>query len=237
MMMVGLPLICVLTFQLVKDMAVYEMGTAMAPASQFLEKAMAEEIKINQLNGELAAIEEKKADRARKLAELAAKQAKAKADLEESLKRNDATRQDAITFDFRKKSCLRWKPARRHHRPMRHRAAYQERSICARAANPGGPSHQVERGGGPFEMPTRQNAEYANGRTPTKRPKPNTIMPAFGKAVNEGPVVPGAPERGQLILNPRLRTSTSNRPEPAVGVATSAVTAWQVNADAAGARN
>src|SRR6266404_3275895 len=52
MLMIGLPLICVLTFQLVKDMAVYEMGTAMAPASQMLEKAAAEEIKIGQLNGE-----------------------------------------------------------------------------------------------------------------------------------------------------------------------------------------
>ncbi len=30
MLIVGLPLICVLTFQLVKDMAVYEMGIAMA---------------------------------------------------------------------------------------------------------------------------------------------------------------------------------------------------------------
>ena len=56
----GLPLICVLTFQLVKDMAVYEMGVAMTPASQMLEKASAEEIKIVQLNGELAAIEGKK---------------------------------------------------------------------------------------------------------------------------------------------------------------------------------
>src|SRR5213079_2976595 len=55
MLIVGLPLICLLTFQLVKDMAVYEMGTAMAPASQFLEKATAEETKIAQLNGELAA--------------------------------------------------------------------------------------------------------------------------------------------------------------------------------------
>src|SRR5881409_743156 len=45
MLMVGLPLICLLTFQLVKDMAVYEMGTAMAPASQFLEKATAEDTK------------------------------------------------------------------------------------------------------------------------------------------------------------------------------------------------
>src|ERR1041385_2116825 len=53
MLIVGLPLICVLTFQLVKDMAVYEMGTAMKPASEFLEKASAEEIKIVQLKAEL----------------------------------------------------------------------------------------------------------------------------------------------------------------------------------------
>src|SRR6266478_8473084 len=86
MLLVGLPLICVLTFQLVKDMAVYEMGTALAPASQMLEKAAAEEIKITQLNGELAAIDGKRAERERKLTELAGKQAKAKADLEESLK-------------------------------------------------------------------------------------------------------------------------------------------------------
>src|SRR5258706_10610491 len=88
MLMFGLPLICVLTFQLVKDMAVYEMGVAMTPASQMLEKASAEEIKIAQLNGELAAIEGKRAEREQKLTELAGKQAKAKADLEESLKRN-----------------------------------------------------------------------------------------------------------------------------------------------------
>jgi hypothetical protein len=115
MLIVGLPLICVLTFQLVKDMAVYEMGTAMTPASQMLEKAAVEEIKIAQLNAELenqtkddsavkAVIQEKKVDRDRKLAELAAKQTKAKAELEESLKRNDATRQDAITLtDYQKK--------------------------------------------------------------------------------------------------------------------------------------
>jgi len=115
MVIVGLPLVCVLTFQLVKDMAVYEMSTAMAPASQMLEKAAVEEIKIVQLNAELenqvkddgavkASIQEKKADRDRKLAELAAKQAKAKAEIEESLKRNDATRQDAITLtDYQKK--------------------------------------------------------------------------------------------------------------------------------------
>src|SRR5277367_6024268 len=33
MLMIGLPMICLLTFQLVKDMAVYEMGVAMKPAS------------------------------------------------------------------------------------------------------------------------------------------------------------------------------------------------------------
>ena len=42
MLMVGLPLICVLTFQLVKDMAVYEMSTAMTPAHEWLENATAE---------------------------------------------------------------------------------------------------------------------------------------------------------------------------------------------------
>ncbi|MEI6084679.1 MAG: hypothetical protein WCS70_10300 [Verrucomicrobiota bacterium] len=104
MIVAGLPLICVLTFQLVKDMAVYEMGVAMTPASQMLEKAATEEIKIAQLNGELAAIEVKKADRERKVTELAAKQVKAKADLEESLKRNSDTRQDAITLtEYQKK--------------------------------------------------------------------------------------------------------------------------------------
>src|SRR5271154_6897147 len=60
MIMFGLPLICLLTFQLVKDMAVYEMGVAMTPAAQMLEKATAEDTKIAQLNGELAAIEGKK---------------------------------------------------------------------------------------------------------------------------------------------------------------------------------
>src|SRR5215472_12666414 len=33
MLFCGLPLICILTFQLVKDMAVYEMGVATAPAA------------------------------------------------------------------------------------------------------------------------------------------------------------------------------------------------------------
>src|SRR5689334_17942429 len=79
MVMAGLPLVCVLTFQLVKDMAVYEMGVAMTPASQMLEKAAAEETKIVQLKGELAAIEQKKTERSQKLAELAAKRNKAKA--------------------------------------------------------------------------------------------------------------------------------------------------------------
>jgi hypothetical protein len=89
---------------LVKDMAVYEMGTAMAPAGQMLEKASAEEIKIVHLTGELEAIEKKKKDREVKLADLTARQAKAKADLEESLKHNEGTRQDAITLtEYQKK--------------------------------------------------------------------------------------------------------------------------------------
>lgn len=104
MLAVGLPLICILTFQLVKDMAVYEMGVALAPASQMLEQATKEEIKISQLQGELAAIDSKKTDRDRKLSELAGRKAKQKADLEESLKRNDDTRQDAISLtDYQKK--------------------------------------------------------------------------------------------------------------------------------------
>src|SRR5215212_2740872 len=98
MLLVGMPLICVLTFQLVKDMAVYEMGVAMAPASELLEKASAEETKIAQLNGELAAIESKKTDRERKVAELAAKRDKAKTDLQELLKHNEESRQDAINL-------------------------------------------------------------------------------------------------------------------------------------------
>jgi hypothetical protein len=104
MLVVGLPLICVLTFQLVKDMAVYEMGVALTPASQMLEKASVEEVKIVQLNGELAAIEQKKTDRQHKLAELAERKAKAKTDLDESLKRNGESRQDAISLtDYQKK--------------------------------------------------------------------------------------------------------------------------------------
>ncbi len=104
MLMIGLPLICLLTFQLVKDMAVYEMGVALTPASQLLKEASKEEVKIIQLNGELANIGDKKADRDRKLAELAARKVKAKADLEETLKRNEDARQDAISLtDYQKK--------------------------------------------------------------------------------------------------------------------------------------
>lgn len=103
MLCAGLPLICLLTFQLVKDMAVYEMGVALTPATEMLEKASAEEVKIAQLKGELAAIEEKKADRERALAELDAKHAKTKADLEEALAHNEATREEAITLtDYQK---------------------------------------------------------------------------------------------------------------------------------------
>ncbi len=98
MLFVGLPLICVLTFQLVKDMAVYEMTVAMKPASEFLEKAAAEETKIAQLQGELDAIADKKTDRESKLAEFAAKKAKAKAELEDELKRTDEARADAISL-------------------------------------------------------------------------------------------------------------------------------------------
>src|SRR4029434_178410 len=74
MLFAGLPLICVLTFQLVKDMAVYEMGVAMTPASELLEKAMVEETRISQLNGELTAIEKKRIGRETRIAELAEKQ-------------------------------------------------------------------------------------------------------------------------------------------------------------------
>jgi len=104
MLIVGLPLICLLTFQLVKDMAVYEMGIALTPASQMYTQASEQEVKIAQLNGELAAIEQKKAARDSKLADLTAKQNKAKADLAESIKRNEEARQDAISLtDYQKK--------------------------------------------------------------------------------------------------------------------------------------
>ncbi len=103
MLVVGLPVICLLTFQLVKDMAVYEMGVALTPASQMLEQASKEETKISQLKGELAAIETKKSDRDHKLAELTATKVKAEADLDESLKHNNESRQDAISLtDYQK---------------------------------------------------------------------------------------------------------------------------------------
>lgn len=104
MLFVGLPLLCLLTFQLVKDMAVYEMGVAMKPATVALEKATAEDLKIAQLKDDLAAIEKKKAERDAKHAELAARQAKAKAEIDDALKRNEEIRQDAITLtDYQKK--------------------------------------------------------------------------------------------------------------------------------------
>jgi hypothetical protein len=104
MLMIGLPMICLLTFQLVKDMAVYEMGVAMKPAMENLEKAIEQDNKAADLKAQLASIEDKKADRQRKLDELAANKAKAKADLEESLKRNDDSRTDAISLtDYQKK--------------------------------------------------------------------------------------------------------------------------------------
>jgi hypothetical protein len=104
MVVFGLPLICLLTFQLVKDMAVYEMGVALKPATEMLEKATAEEEKITQLSGQLANIETKKNNREQKLAELDAKQAKAKADLDDAIKRNEAARQDAINLtDYQRK--------------------------------------------------------------------------------------------------------------------------------------
>ena len=98
MLCAGLPLICLLTFQLVKDMAVYEMGVAMAPAAEMLEKASAEEIRIAQLKGELEAIEQKKDDRELALAQLDARHAKTKGDLEEALAHNEATREEANTL-------------------------------------------------------------------------------------------------------------------------------------------
>lgn len=115
MVCVGLPLICVLTFQLVKDMAVYEMGVAMNPAYKELELATVQETKIARLNAELenqtkddstvkTFVAAKKAERDRKLAELAAKLEKSKAEIDESLKRNDAVRNDAITLtDYERK--------------------------------------------------------------------------------------------------------------------------------------
>ena len=100
----GLPLICLLTFQLVKDMAVYEMGIALAPAEQLLKDGDKEEIKIKQLNEQLAVIDQKKTDRDAKLADLAARKAKANADFQDQLKHIDDQRTDAISLtDYQKK--------------------------------------------------------------------------------------------------------------------------------------
>ncbi len=106
MIMIGLPMICLLTFQLVKDMAVYEMGVAMTPANEMLEKATEQEVKISMLTNELAAIQAKKTARETKLAELSAKQAKSKADFEDALKRNDDAKHDAISLTDYQKSQL-----------------------------------------------------------------------------------------------------------------------------------
>ncbi len=104
MLFIGLPLLCLLTFQLVKDMAVYEMEVAMTPATQALEKATAEDLKISQLNADLAEIEKKKSVRDQKHAELAARQVKTKTEIEEALKLNAETRQDAISLtEYQKK--------------------------------------------------------------------------------------------------------------------------------------
>lgn len=100
----GLPLICLLTFQLVKDMAVYEMGVALAPAEQFLKDGDAQEIKIKQFNDALAVIDQKKTDRDAKLADLAARKVKANADFQDQLKHIDDQRTDAISLtDYQKK--------------------------------------------------------------------------------------------------------------------------------------
>jgi hypothetical protein len=96
MIMIGLPLICLLTFQLVKDMAVYEMNVALAPASQFLEQAMTQEEKITQLQGELDAIDGKKGARNGNRADLDAQKARAEADFQDALKRNQAAHDDAV---------------------------------------------------------------------------------------------------------------------------------------------
>ena len=104
MLFVGLPLICILTFQLVKDMAVYEMSVAMTPASQFLEKAAAEETQDCPSEWRSGGDRKKKADRQSRLAELAAKRKQASTELDELLKRNDEARKDAIDLtEFQKK--------------------------------------------------------------------------------------------------------------------------------------
>ena len=51
-LIMGLPLICVLTLQLVKYMSVYEIGTAMATDIELLKKSDVEEVKIVKLKAE-----------------------------------------------------------------------------------------------------------------------------------------------------------------------------------------
>src|SRR2546423_15117089 len=62
MLLVGLPLICVLTFQLVKDMAVCEVGAAMAPRSRDLGEGAAAGNKIAAPNRGRAGVAEGEAE-------------------------------------------------------------------------------------------------------------------------------------------------------------------------------
>ena len=85
-------------------MAVYEMGVALTPASQMLEQATKRKPKLPNSTPNWRPSTRKKPTANSKLAELAAKKAKAEADLEESLKRNEESRQDAISLtDYQKK--------------------------------------------------------------------------------------------------------------------------------------
>ena len=81
MLVIGLPLICLLTFQLVKDMAVYEMGVALAPASQLLKQAYGRGSQNLPAQRRAGGHRPEESGPRRKLADLAARKAKAKADL------------------------------------------------------------------------------------------------------------------------------------------------------------
>jgi hypothetical protein len=216
MLVAGLPLICVLTFQLVKDMAVYEMGVAMTPASQMLEKAAAEEIKIKQLQGELAAIEQKKAEREQKLAELAAKKAKAKADLDEALKHNEATRQDAITLTDYQKTELATVEARQAtiiqqfnadtaqlNKELAELRARRETEL-ARATAWNAEEARIE------NAYKAQLAEYTNKKMAYEKEKANYDNAHFlVRKVMREPVHPGVPPEREMnkILKPTLITT------------------------------
>ena len=213
MLWMGLPLICVLTFQLVKDMAVYEMGAAMAPAAQVLEKATAEDTKISQLNGELAAIEQKKADREHKLAELTAKKAKSKAELEEALKRNDEARTDAISLtDYQKKE-LSEVEARQANLIKQFNADTEQltKSIADLRARretelPGATKWNAEEARIENAYKTKL-AEYTNKKTTYEKEKADYARASFVMRQLMGqPVDPGvAPEReSNTILKPTL---------------------------------